>query len=145
MGENGAKIQIWDCVGEGNTQAPNQEWSYESGELGIYHKGSDGKKCIDLPKSDTRNGVEVQLWDCDGSEGQLWAFAGEDLEESTTGFVVAIVLLSLALCLSCVVNVWLCYQRRKYRRPDEVHLKGAAAQSIGKADLGVPPQFDSTQ
>lgn len=134
--ENGQKIQIWDCVGEWNTQAPNQEWGYESGELGIYHKASDGKKCIDVPLADMRNGVEVQLWDCDGSEGQLWAFGGEDIEESTTGYVIAIVLLAISLCVSCMVNLWCCYMRRKYRPADQVQLKGAPADTniMGKAE-----------
>jgi len=135
--EDGAKIQIWDCVGDYNEQAPNQEWSYESGEFGIYHKASDGRKCIDLPLGDTRNGQEVQLWNCDGSSGQLWAFGDEDLEESTTGYVVAIVLLTLTLFVSCLVNIWLCWQRRKYRPQEQMHLKNSAevATNLGKTDV----------
>jgi len=132
--ENGAKVQIWDCVGTWNTQAPNQEWSYESGELGIYHTASDGRKCIDLPLTDTRNGVEVQLWDCDGSPGQQWAFANEDLEESNTGYVVAIVLLTLALVVSLIVNCRLCYLRRKYRTSEQVSLK-ASTNVMGKVSF----------
>lgn len=142
--ENGQKVQIWDCVGEWNTQAPNQEWSYEAGEQGIYHKGSGGRKCIDLPNGDTRNGKEVQLWDCDGSAGQQWAFGHEDLDEddSTTGYVAAIVLLTLSLCVSCLVNVWLCYMRRKYRPTEQAHLK--ATDALPSSPMGKAEALDNT-
>eukprot|EP00929_Paragymnodinium_shiwhaense_P022073 TRINITY_DN14212_c0_g1_i1.p1 TRINITY_DN14212_c0_g1~~TRINITY_DN14212_c0_g1_i1.p1 ORF type:complete len:226 (-),score=69.31 TRINITY_DN14212_c0_g1_i1:295-972(-) len=121
--ENGQPIQIWDCVGEWNSIANNQEWSYESGEFGIYHKASDSKKCIDLRLVDTRNGNEVQLWDCDGSAGQKWTFADEDLSEDHSAYIAAIVLLALALVCSLSVNIVLCFLRRRYRPTEEAHLK----------------------
>jgi len=111
--KNGAKIQIWDCVADSNSLASNQEWTYESGQLGIKLKMSDGKKCIDVPSGRAWNGHDLQIWDCDNSEGQRWALATEDLTENADGNLWAIVMVSIVLLVSLVVN---CYCVFKLRR-----------------------------
>jgi ricin-type beta-trefoil lectin protein/parallel beta helix pectate lyase-like protein/glycosyl hydrolase family 141 len=44
--------------------------SQQSGQL----KGSQSGRCVDVPNAATTNGTQVQLWDCDGSAKQRWAY-----------------------------------------------------------------------
>ncbi|GAA1033819.1 hypothetical protein GCM10009557_36750 [Virgisporangium ochraceum] len=36
--------------------------------------GGQSGRCIDVPNASTTNGTQVQLWDCDGSAKQRWAY-----------------------------------------------------------------------
>ncbi|GAA3939250.1 hypothetical protein GCM10022629_56970 [Amorphoplanes auranticolor] len=36
--------------------------------------GSQSGRCVDVPNATTANGTQVQLWDCDGSTKQRWAY-----------------------------------------------------------------------
>jgi len=114
--KNGAKIQIWDCMNDGNTLASNQEWTYESGQRSIMLKRSDRKKCIDVPSGRAWNGHDLQIWDCDHSEGQRWALATEDLTGNGISYVWAIAIVSMALVVSLLVN---CYCVFRLRRSSE--------------------------
>jgi len=126
---NGNKIQIWDCNWGSE---PNQEWTYESGELGIKHTASEGEKCIDLPNSKTTNGWEVQLWDCDGSAGQQWVLANQWTEDTTTPWVITVVLLSIVLVLSIAVNCAVCFLRRRADRQAKTGLTSPTGLSVGR-------------
>jgi len=109
---NGAKLQIWDCMSASNTLASNQGWTYESGQLGIKLTKSGGKKCIDVPSGRAWNGHDLQIWDCDHSEGQRWALASEDLTQNDAGYVWAIVTVSIVLVISLAVNCCLWFRSR---------------------------------
>jgi hypothetical protein len=36
--------------------------------------GGQSGRCVDVPNAATANGTQVQLWDCDGSAKQRWAY-----------------------------------------------------------------------
>jgi len=110
--KNGAQIQIWDCAEDGNSVASNQEWIYESGQQRIKLKRSDGKKCVDVPSGRAWNGHDRQIWDCDHTEGQRWALASEDLTGSDVGYIVGVVMVSVALAVSLAVNGYLVFKAR---------------------------------
>jgi len=132
--KNGAKIQIWDCMSAGNSLASNQEWIYESGQLGIKLKRSEGKKCIDLPSGRSWNGHDLQIWDCDHSEGQRWALASEDLTENHDGYVWAIATVSIVLVVSLAINCYLWFRWRRSSEKVPLTQPGASdiVDSIGK-------------
>ncbi|GAC1576691.1 MAG: hypothetical protein NVS3B20_25380 [Polyangiales bacterium] len=60
---NGASVQLWDCVG-----SANQQWTL--GRDGLL-RGLDGK-CLEVRGSDRSDGAMVQLWDCRGGLNQKW-------------------------------------------------------------------------
>jgi predicted RNA-binding protein len=74
IGGNGTKVQLWDCLGDGQT---NQLWAiYATRFTGIYQVASfHGGRCLDADLSTIGgNGTKVQLWDClgDGQTNQDW-------------------------------------------------------------------------
>lgn len=85
---NGANIQIWDCQ-EGNT---NQIWDIPNTEtvelpikVGSIRSYLHQDKCLDNKDGSTRNGNNIQLWTCGGTNGmgtddQLWYFDGTQIK-----------------------------------------------------------------
>ncbi len=62
VGNNGASVQIWDCLG-----VRDQTWTM----------ATDGTvrtlgKCMDVEGYGTANFAKVHLWDCHGGANQLW-------------------------------------------------------------------------
>ncbi|MFF7637673.1 RICIN domain-containing protein [Kitasatospora sp. NPDC008050] len=85
IGNNGAKVQLWDCNGWDNqswywTPAPNQPAGYYTIQNG------HGWQCLD---GDTNtignNGAKVQLWACNGWPNQTWAWGGGTLVNADKG------------------------------------------------------------
>eukprot|EP01083_Nonionella_stella_P198554 728873_1 len=63
-GENGAKVQMWDCNG-----ADQQQWYIEGNAI----KSSNGK-CLDVHVPDiTNDGGKIQIWDCNGQPQQQFS------------------------------------------------------------------------
>lgn len=115
--DNGNALQIWDCHAPDHVHYPHQQWVKTMGEFKVWYKASEGTKCFDLPNADTRNGVELQIWDCNGMESQHWALAGEDLEDSVFGYILAITVLSVLLCFSFTVICFMGWRQRKLASP----------------------------
>ncbi|WP_137937698.1 RICIN domain-containing protein [Chitinivorax sp. B] len=65
---NGSPVQLWN-YGGGN----NQQW--KPVELGNGHYkliGRDSGKCLDVPAASKANGVQLQLYDCNGTAAQAF-------------------------------------------------------------------------
>ena len=64
-GQNGSRIQLWDCNG-----APAQQFTLTA-EGAIRHVGG---KCLDVAsEGGGQNGSRIQLWDCNGAPAQQLA------------------------------------------------------------------------
>ncbi|MFB7085235.1 ricin-type beta-trefoil lectin domain protein [Streptomyces sp. NPDC056296] len=62
-GGNGAAVQLWDC----HAPARDQHWTHRSdGSLSTLGR------CLDVDSSGTAAGTRVQLYDCNGTGGQVW-------------------------------------------------------------------------
>ncbi|WP_052396911.1 arabinofuranosidase catalytic domain-containing protein [Streptomyces sp. NRRL F-5123] len=62
-GTNGSAVQLWDC----QSWAVDQHWFHNAnGSLGTLGR------CLDINGNGTANGTQVELWDCNGSGGQVW-------------------------------------------------------------------------
>ncbi len=63
MSENGAKVQVWECLNQ-----PNQHWRLANGWL-----INSGGQCLDIEASQsTQNGGRVQVWECLEVANQKW-------------------------------------------------------------------------
>jgi predicted RNA-binding protein len=68
IGGNGTKVQLWDCLGDGQT---NQLWSFTPTKFGgVSHLVSRyNGRCLDADLNTIGgNGTKVQLWDCLGDD-----------------------------------------------------------------------------
>jgi hypothetical protein len=45
-----------------------------SGQQSVRIVGGQSGRCIEVPNSSTTNGLQVQLWDCNGASGQTWTY-----------------------------------------------------------------------
>jgi hypothetical protein len=86
LGGNGTPVQLWECLGPGQT---NQRWflrpwsmTVSGGAVGAYQlvNAANGR-CLDVPWPSTGNGTRLQLWDCLGPIGQhrnqAWRYQGD--------------------------------------------------------------------
>lgn len=66
---NGTKVDFQDC-GTSSTGAvsPGQQWVYSNGAMINPHSG----KCLDDPYSRTANGIQLDIWNCNGQVNQRW-------------------------------------------------------------------------
>lgn len=65
---NGAKAQIWDCVG-----TSQQIWKIEMLGKGAYEvRPFSSDKCLEIVNSSSDEGVSVQQWSCVEVMGQRW-------------------------------------------------------------------------
>jgi len=82
-GENGAQLQLYDCLGGGQT---NQHWKREpiQGQAGWYglmprhtfRPDIPSYKCMDVLGNSTANGALVVQWDCHWGGNQQWDLRG---------------------------------------------------------------------
>ncbi|NUR72544.1 MAG: family 16 glycosylhydrolase, partial [Hamadaea sp.] len=63
IGVNNAAVQLWDC----QAGAVDQHW-YRLANGGVRTLG----RCLDVVAGGTGNGVQVQLYDCNGTGAQVW-------------------------------------------------------------------------
>ncbi|GAA1629139.1 hypothetical protein GCM10009764_60100 [Nocardia ninae] len=69
--QNGAKAQLWDCVGQANAY-----WRWKDDRIdGVYrsffvnlHSG----KCLEIADANQSNGAVAQQWDCVGQRNAFW-------------------------------------------------------------------------
>ena len=65
---NGSPIQLWSYGG-----GSNQQWMPVSVGNGAYKfVGRGSGKCLDVPGASKANGVQLQLWDCNGTNAQAF-------------------------------------------------------------------------
>jgi len=65
---NGTPIQIWQFGG-----GTNQQWQPEALGNGFFKfVGRASGRCLDVPGASTANGVQLQLYDCNGTGAQAW-------------------------------------------------------------------------
>ncbi|MFI5897590.1 ricin-type beta-trefoil lectin domain protein [Actinoplanes sp. NPDC051513] len=74
------RLYVLDAQGNRSAQSTSivrrQGGGQQSGQL----VGGQSGRCVDVPNATTTNGTQVQLWDCDGSAKQRWAYtAGKQL------------------------------------------------------------------
>jgi len=63
---NGSPIQLWSYGG-----GANQQWMPVAVGGGAYKfVGRSSGKCLDVPGASKNNGVQLQLWDCNGTGAQ---------------------------------------------------------------------------
>ena len=65
---NGSLIQLWNPGG-----GTNQQWqpvSLGNGTFKIAGRGSG--RCLAVPSASTANGVQLDIFDCNGSRAQAW-------------------------------------------------------------------------
>lgn len=70
---NGAAVRVRDCAGTGAGGAvadPARQWTYDGTTHALVNKASG--RCLDVPGSDTTNGIALGLWDCHGRANQQW-------------------------------------------------------------------------
>lgn len=66
--ENGSKLHLWTYVGGGN-----QQWRPVSLGNGYFKfVGRDSNRCIDVPGADGSNGLQLQIFDCNGTGAQAF-------------------------------------------------------------------------
>ncbi|WP_197093831.1 ricin-type beta-trefoil lectin domain protein [Nonomuraea sp. SBT364] len=61
-GGNGAAVQLWGC----QVHAVDQHWAWDGRALRTLNR------CLDVTGNGTANGIQVQLWDCNGGGAQQW-------------------------------------------------------------------------
>ncbi|KAH8833150.1 hypothetical protein DL96DRAFT_1584959 [Flagelloscypha sp. PMI_526] len=79
---DGTPLQVWTCTSfSGNPNGEdNRKFDLDNGDLLLYGNGHEerfiwsGKdKCVDLPKGDTKDGKQLQVWGCAaGNPNQRW-------------------------------------------------------------------------
>jgi len=64
---NGAKVQIWACLG-----GRNQDfiWCGNGNIVSAMNKNM----CLDVPGGHIYSSENMQMWECNGSEGQVWNY-----------------------------------------------------------------------
>jgi hypothetical protein len=68
---NGTLIQIWQFGG-----GANQQWQPVPLGNGFFKfVGRASGRCLDVPGASTANGVQLQLFDCNGTGAQAWQLA----------------------------------------------------------------------
>ena len=71
---NGTQLKIWDCNGSTAqtwTSAQFGSGGATAGATGAISSAITGK-CMDVSGANSANGTSVQLWDCNGSNAQVW-------------------------------------------------------------------------
>lgn len=66
---NGNPIQLSTCVENHNSN--NQKWYFDGDYIRL---SSHRNKCLDVPSSNTSNGTNLQLYDCNGTAAQQWIY-----------------------------------------------------------------------
>ncbi|MFE0461618.1 ricin-type beta-trefoil lectin domain protein [Kitasatospora sp. NPDC058965] len=103
---NDTKIDLATCTG-----AANQIWEVVN-DGSIYNDNAG--RCLDDPNDSTTNGVQLEIFDCNGTNAQGWVSAARSTPAVTTGTVVS---LAKNLCLDdnnsgtangTKVQVWTC-------------------------------------
>jgi len=51
--------------------SPEQTWNFDGESL---KSGSDAGKCVDAPNGDLTEATELEVWDCNGSDGQSYGY-----------------------------------------------------------------------
>jgi endoglucanase len=70
---NGSLIQLWTYGG-----GTNQQWMPVSLGNGQYKLvGAGSGRCLDVPGASTANGVQLQIFDCNGTAAQTFTFAAQ--------------------------------------------------------------------
>lgn len=73
LGQEGAKVQIWDCNGN-----VNQQWVLRGNQL----QNAAGQ-CLDVPPDQlAMDGGRVQMWSCNGTPSQQWQLIGTELKNA---------------------------------------------------------------
>ncbi|MBB5873446.1 RHS repeat-associated protein [Allocatelliglobosispora scoriae] len=67
---NGARVQLYDCLGTGN-----QQWTLMSDKT-LRTTIGGVTKCLDAYFSGTTNGTELVIWDCHSGINQQWYLMG---------------------------------------------------------------------
>jgi beta-glucanase (GH16 family) len=68
---NGTLIQLWQFGG-----GTNQQWQpVPLGNGNFKFVGRASGRCLDVPGASTANGVQLQLFDCNGTGAQAWTLA----------------------------------------------------------------------
>jgi hypothetical protein len=65
---DGKKIIMWNCE-EGNKR--HMEFTMPDGDAGAIRLASMPNKCLGIPPDKTKNGVWIQLWNCDAPESSM--------------------------------------------------------------------------
>ena len=64
----GSKVDLWRYV-----NGLNQQWKPESLGGGYYRFVSRASnRCLDVPGAQGTNGLQLQIWDCNGSTAQAF-------------------------------------------------------------------------
>ncbi|MFS8101738.1 RICIN domain-containing protein [Lentzea alba] len=70
-GDNGAHLQIYDCVANVAHQIFYRPASHDY-EIGRIRSWLSGNRCVDISAGNWWNGAAVQLYDCHGGLNQKW-------------------------------------------------------------------------
>ena len=66
---NNSLIQLWQFGG-----GTNQQWQPVSLGNGLFKfVGRGSSRCLDVPAASTANGVQLQIFDCNGTGAQSWS------------------------------------------------------------------------
>ncbi|MBI1293408.1 hypothetical protein GC175_00435 [bacterium] len=72
---NGTNIQQWSCSGAGN-----QRWEEVPANGGFMLRNPDSAKCLSTTSTtDTRDGLNLHIWDCLGFDNQIMNWSGDAL------------------------------------------------------------------
>lgn len=66
---------IWDCVG-----TPQQQWAYDDSQGTLYLSSSqDATRCMGVPLDTSNPGLDVGVFECDGTDTLRWKLDTESL------------------------------------------------------------------
>jgi len=82
MNSPGGDLQLWDCK-----NSNGQQWHIEgipsalpSGTNNVIRLAMQPAKCVDITKSGTANGTNIELYDCNGTIAQNFTFDGRTIK-----------------------------------------------------------------
>jgi hypothetical protein len=74
------RLFVLDAQGNRSAESSSIVRQQGGGQQNGQIVGGQSGRCVDVPNATTVNGTQVQLWDCDGSAKQRWAYtAGKQL------------------------------------------------------------------
>jgi Ricin-type beta-trefoil lectin domain-like len=70
---NGSLIQLWTYGG-----GTNQQWMPVAVGSGVYKLVNVASgRCLDVPAASTANGVQLQIYDCNGTSAQSFRLSAQ--------------------------------------------------------------------
>ncbi len=71
LGQNGDVIQLWPCDHTGKTEG--QRWTLYSDKTVRARE-----KCLDIVDNSSKENARLQLWSCNGVDGQQWIYTDDN-------------------------------------------------------------------